>query len=468
MIFISKIDNEFISSYILKNADIGIRAIDKNGIIVYCNSTMENIIGISVDRILGRHILEIHEDLEGSSSTLINCVRTGKSINNKVKVQFNNKGEIVYLVTTNIPIIKDEEIIGAIEYIKTEKSFGDLFSYISKGENSIAEKKEVSNLNKSIGYVFDDFLTIEKDMLSLIDNIKHMSLYDYNVFIYGETGTGKEIIAQSIHNRSSRKNKAFIAQNCAAIPENLLESIFFGTEVGSFTGATEKSGLFEQANGGTLLLDELNSLPVFLQAKLLRVLQEGRVRRIGGKKDIEVDVRVIGTTNEKPDVLIKENRIREDLYYRLGPIYINIPPLRHRKADIDYLTKIFIKRESKAIKVREPQVSVVVKDFFRQYPWQGNVRELKNIVSYILLNTSCTDIITLEHLPHYMQDNMIDMEGLDIELNNLNYHQKIIEFEKIIIKNALKITKGNVSEASKMLEIKRQTLQYKIKKMKLE
>ncbi|NLW23189.1 MAG: sigma 54-interacting transcriptional regulator, partial [Tissierellia bacterium] len=289
------------------------------------------------------------------------------------------------------------------------------------------------------------------------------SLFDYNVLIYGETGTGKEIIAQSIHNSSRRKDKKFVAQNCAAIPENLLESSFFGTSAGSFTGATNRSGLFEQAEGGTLLLDELNSLPIFMQAKLLRVLQEGYVRRVGGKEDIPIDVRIIATTNEKPDILIKEKRLREDLYYRLGPIYVDIPPLRQRKADIDYLTRIFIKRESKLIKVREPKLSNEVKRFFRDYPWQGNVRELKNVVSYVLLNTLCVDTVELEHLPPYMHEKMLEAKNSNIELDNLSYNEKVSEFERNLIKTALDVAKGNVSEASRLLGIKRQTLQYKIK-----
>lgn len=467
MIFIKKLKMELIPSYILKNVDIGIRVIDENGIISYCNGMMEKIMNIKQEEMLGKHLFEINEYLDDSSSTLINCLRTGKTIHNKVKAHFGKRGEVVYLVTTNIPIIQEGEIVGAIEYLKTEDSYGDLFNYISKdSKGSLNIKGE--NSKNCTNYDFDDFLTIEKKMVTLIENVKQMSLYDYNVLICGETGTGKEIIAQSIHNRSTRRNNAFIAQNCAAIPENLLESIFFGTVTGSFTGATESSGLFEQANGGTLLLDELNSLPVFLQAKLLRVLQEGRVRRIGGRKDIDVDIRIICTTNEKPEVLIKENRLREDLYYRLGPIYVNIPPLRQRKSDIDYLSRIFIKRESKSINVREPQISQKVKDFFREYSWHGNVRELKNAVSYILLNTSCVNIVELEHLPNYMHYNILDIENFSDESDNLNYQQKINEFEKVLIKNALEITRGNVSEASKILGIKRQTLQYKIKKMNIQ
>nr|WP_315023989.1 sigma 54-interacting transcriptional regulator [uncultured Aminipila sp.] len=459
---------ELIPGYILDNADIGFRVVDENGIVVYCNDIIGKIMNIKREDMIGKHLFEIHEHLDEGSSTLITCLRTGRTIHNKVKPHFGKKGEIIYLVTTNIPIIQNEEIVGVIEYIKTEDSFGDLYNYISKDQQNSFNLKNTSSKNL-IGYDFDDFLTIETKMISLIENVKQMSLYGYNVLIYGETGTGKEIIAQSIHNRSQRKNNAFIAQNCAAIPENLLESIFFGTVAGSFTGASDSSGLFEQANGGTLFLDELNSLPFFLQAKLLRVLQEGFVRRIGGKKDIRVDVRIICTTNEAPEDLLKGNRLRQDLFYRLGPIYVNIPPLRQRKLDIDYLTKIFIKRESKYINVREPKISKEVKDFFRKYSWQGNVRELKNVISYILLNSSCADTVELEHLPNYMHNSLWDLENVSREFDdNLNYQQKIDEFEKVLIKNALIITRGNVSEASKILEIKRQTLQYKIKKMGIQ
>lgn len=456
---------ELIPGYILDNADIGFRVIDENGIIVYCNDIIEKIMDIKKEDMIGKHLFEVHEHLEESSSTLINCLKMGKSIHNKVKPYFGKKGEMIYLVTTNIPIIQNDQIVGVIEYIKTEDSFGDLYNYISKHQQNSLNSKNLKSKD-IISYDFDDFLTIETKMIAIIESVKQMSSYDYNVLIYGETGTGKEIIAQSIHNKSHRKNNAFIAQNCAAIPENLLESIFFGTVAGSFTGASDSSGLFEQANGGTLFLDELNSLPFFLQAKLLRVLQEGFVRRIGGKKDIKINVRIICTTNEPPEDLVKKNRLRQDLFYRLGPIYVNLPPLRQRKLDIDYLTKIFIKRESKYINVREPNISKEVKNFFRKYSWQGNVRELKNVISYILLNTACADTVELEHLPNYMYSNSWDFQNVSSELSeNLNYQQKIDEFEKVLIKNALDITRGNVSEASKILEIKRQTLQYKIKKM---
>ena len=459
-------NNESLRQFILDKADIGIRAIDENGIIIYCNDMMAKIMNVKLNDMVGRNILDFQESYDNNSSTIFNCLRYGKEIHNKVKINFNQNGKIQYIVSTNIPVKDNGIIVGVVEYIKTENTYNELLKFINS--NTLSESKE-SNIKRKTYYDFDDFLTIEKKIIELINYIKHVSLYNYNVLIFGETGTGKEIIAQSIHNRSNRRNKAFVAQNCAAIPENLLESIFFGTVTGCFTGATDSPGLFELSNGGTLLLDELNSLPIYLQSKLLRVLQEGRIRRIGGKKDISVDVRVISTTNEKTDILIKENRLREDLYYRLGPIYIDIPPLRNRKADIDYLTRIFIKRESKMIKVREPQLSIKVKDFFRDYSWRGNVRELKNVISGILLNTSCKNIVEIEHLPNYMfEKGKFDISDLKVDFENLSYQEKIFRFEKELIEDALLSTKGNVSEASKILGLKRQTLQYKIKIMNIQ
>lgn len=469
MITITIIDKSLIPFHILENIDIGIRVIDKSGIIIYCNHVMEVIMNFKFNEVIGKHVLDIHKDLDENSSTLLRCINTNKAINNKTKVQINNKGKTIYLVTSNIPIVSDGETIGAIEYIKTQDSYGDLFYFLEK--NFLHEKKipfENKNLNSNTNYSFDDFLTIERELITLINRVKDMSVYDHNVLIYGETGTGKEIIAQAIHNWSYRRNKPFVSQNCAAIPETLLETIFFGTEVGSFTGAVESRGLFEQANGGTLLLDELNSLPVFLQAKLLRVLQEGYVKRIGGKKDIKVDVKVICTTNEKTDVLIKKKRLREDLFYRLGPIYIEVPPLRQRKADIDYLTRIFLKRECKYMKIKEPDLSIEVKRIFRKYPWKGNVRELKNVVNFILLNSLGADRIECTNLPDYMVNEDWDLKEIDSKMGELNYNRKIIEFEKMVIKDALIKSEGNVSKAADLLGIKRPTLQYKIKKMKIE
>ncbi|SDK67213.1 sigma-54 interaction domain-containing protein [Natronincola ferrireducens] len=468
MIPIDKADSDFLYNNIIENIDIGIRVIDKDGKIVYCNEKAGEIFEIHPTKAVGKHLLDLHDELGEYTSTLLKCMRSRIRIKNKTKVHFKSNGESIYLVVTNIPIIEKGNIIGAIEYVKTKDSFGDLLDRISKTDTNSLGSKLIKVLPRNKYYGFEDFLTIEKDLIGLLEKAKKMAILDYNVLIYGETGTGKEILSQSIHLNSKRNHNKFVAQNCAAIPETLLESIFFGTEAGSFTGAITKPGLFEEANGGTLLLDELNSLPTYLQAKLLRVLEEKRIRRVGGKNDIDLNVRVICTTNEKPEQLIKEGRLREDLYYRLGPIYLNIPPLRERKSDIDYLTRVFMKRESKALKVLEPQVSVEVKKIFRDYHWPGNVRELKNVISLILMDAYGAKQVEIEHIPEAMSRQVLVNSEINFDLNETTYQDRINEFERRIIKKALEITNGNVTEASKLLGVKRQTLQYKIKKMSIE
>lgn len=454
---------------ILNNIDTGISAINEKGLFTYYNETMEKIEGLKKEKVIGRHVLEIYPDLDENSSTLLKCLRTGKTIRNKVKPYTDKNGEKTYLLITYVPIKDDDKIVGVIQYLKNIDILRKLANCLDE-ERDFHHEDDCNPRQRKAknGYTFDDFLTVEKELINMLNKIKSIALYDYNVLICGETGTGKEIIAQSIHNISGRSKKPFVAQNCAAVPENLLESIFFGTEKGSFTGAMDKPGLFEQANGGTLLLDELNSLPIYLQAKLLRVLQEGLVRRVGGAEERPVDVRVIATVNEKPEDLIREKRMRQDLFHRLGPIYISIPPLRERKADVDYLTRVFMKREVKLLKRKEPKLSKEVKKYFREYQWVGNVRELKNVVNYIILNSMNEDEIVTEHLPYYMKD--VQLNDYDYIFGNkdLDYQDRVIEFEKVIIKDALKTTHGNVSEASKILGIKRQTLQYKIKKWDIE
>ena len=187
------------------------------------------------------------------------------------------------------------------------------------------------------------------------------------MLIYGETGTGKELFAQSIHSDSPRRYMPFIAQNCAALPESILESILFGTTKGSFTGAEDKPGLFEQADGGTILLDEINNMHISLQTKLLRVLQEGVIRRLGGVSDIPVDVRIIATTNEKPSELLKKGKLRHDLYYRISVINVEIPPLRERINDIDELIDFFIKKYNKKFAKNITGIEEEVINIFKKY-----------------------------------------------------------------------------------------------------
>lgn len=278
------------------------------------------------------------------------------------------------------------------------------------------------------------------------------------------------MIAQSIHFDGERKEHTFLAQNCAALPEALLEGILFGTSRGGFTGAIDREGLFEQANGGTLLLDEINSMPYELQAKLLRVLQEGYVRRVGGKKDIPVDVRIIATTNEEPKKLVEEGNLRRDLFYRLNIIPITVPPLRERKDDILLLAEKFVEKYNRKYKREVWMISEEAKEKLLNYSYPGNVRELENIIMAALAMIENEHILTAEHI---MMEQEISqayggMEDVEHRVREMGLDKYLDSLEKKIILDVLHKNYFNVSRTAKELGIKRQTLQHKIKKYEIE
>lgn len=298
-------------------------------------------------------------------------------------------------------------------------------------------------------YCFDDILGSSKEINEVKNYAKRVSSSNSPIFIYGETGTGKEMMAQAIHN-ASRKDKPFIAQNCAAIPENLLESIFFGTSKGSYTGAIETIGLFETAQGGTLYLDELNSMELSFQGKLLRVIQEGELRRLGENRLRKIDVRIVSSVSEEPELLIKTNKLRKDLYYRLNVIRINMPSLEDRKEDIPFLVNGFIDKHNSKCGTKVKGVDKKALELIMKHRYEGNVRELGNIVEEVMISKG---------------SGVIKADELNIKDSNImSLKEKLEDVERKYIKEALLICDYNISKASNFLKIPRQTLQYKIKK----
>jgi len=300
-------------------------------------------------------------------------------------------------------------------------------------------------------YSFEDIIGNSKE----IKKVKELAMKVCNskspIFVYGDTGTGKELIVQAIHNSSRRKKKAFIAQNCAAIPENLLESIFFGVCKGGFTGAIESEGLFEAANGGTLYLDELNSMDIIFQGKFLRVIQEGEFRRIGETNTRKTDIRIIASVNEEPDFLVKSNKLRKDLYYRLNVIRINMPELNARKEDIPLLVEMFIEKHNERLGTSISGIDSYALELLMKKDYDGNIRELEHIIEGAL-NCKRHGIIETSDLQ------------LKSTIENLSLKERLENMEIKYIKEALIIHGNNVSKASKFLDIPRQTLQYKISK----
>ena len=317
----------------------------------------------------------------------------------------------------------------------------------------------------SARYNFDDIIGESKVIRDLKNLARRAAASSSPILVWGETGTGKELFVQAIHNAGPRRHSPFIAQNCAALPESLLESILFGTAKGGFPGAEDRAGLFEMAHGGTIFLDEISSMPTQLQAKLLRVLQEGVIRRLGDIQVRRVDVRVISSCSEDPVQAVDKKQLREDLFYRINVITLRIPPLREHREDIPLLAKHFI--EKYFGKEREVNISPEVMEMFQEYPWPGNVRELEHAIegAAILMDGN-----TLEpkHLPIQIRSHFLPRKGYLVNEGNLNLTEALENVEKEFIRKAMGKAQGNISQAAKILGIPRQTLQYKLRKMKQE
>lgn len=354
---------------ILNLSKDGILFTSKDGEINTYNSKVKDILDIKED-IYGKHIEEIFIDS-------LKVLLSEKEILDKVVI-FNKK----YINVNKKNIYNRDEKMGT--YYSLQE-----ITYIKKLEQNLTKKlREKGQIAK---YTFNDIKTTSPKMLECIDLAKKVSKSDLSILIRGESGTGKELIAQSIHNNSNRKNQPFIAVNCAAVPENLLESQLFGYDKGTFTGGLKdgKQGLFELANNGTIFLDEIGDMPLELQTKLLRVLQEKQIMPVGSHNVINIDVRIISATNKNLEQMIDNSQFREDLYYRLNTIPINIPPLRERKEDILIIMEDLINKKL----IITPEA----KKLIQNYKWKGNIRELQNVTSY--LNIMCDDIILEKDLP---------------------------------------------------------------------
>ncbi len=298
-------------------------------------------------------------------------------------------------------------------------------------------------------------------MQPVLEMIGRLSRYDTTVLILGESGTGKEVSARAIHQNSARAKKPFIAINCGAIPENLIESELFGHEKGSFTDATkDKVGLFEEADGGTVFLDEIGEMPLAMQVKLLRVLQEKQVLRVGGTVPKKIDVRVIAATLRDLEEDVKAGRFREDLLYRLNVVSLKLPPLRERQGDIEELSRFFIKKHNKRLGLNIRGIAPEALAVLNRYPWPGNVRELENCIEHAMVLSDSGEI-TLATIPNQIKK--ISKVKPIFSVKGLSIKENVRELEISLIEKALRKTHGNRTHAAKLLEISHRALLYKIK-----
>lgn len=463
---------------LLNSLDEGITAIDSNSHIIYLNNKAAKMENIDVNSAIGRHLLEVYPSLSYRTSTLLKVVNSGKPILDNLQTFKNYKGENITTINSTIPIKKNKKIIGAVEISRDITSMKRLSEEVVELKSELISRSTLKTFSiknvkahgiktndkaytkgneasKSRGFTFMDIIGQNDEMLRLKAFALKAASSSSPVLVYGETGTGKELFVQAIHYSSDRRNKPFIAQNCAALPSTLLEGILFGTVKGSFTGAEDRPGLFELADNGTLYLDELNSMPVDLQAKLLRVLQDGTIRRVGDIREKEVNVRIIASTNIEPSLCVKNGFIRNDLYYRLNVIGLRIPELRNRKSDIPIMLEYFISKYNSKLNKRIRGVSKSAMDRLLSYDWPGNVRELQHIV---------------ESAINLKESGYIDEDDLPESIKK-DHHSSLVdaieEVEKNIILETLKLWNNNISKTADYLKIPRQTLQYKLKKYEI-
>ena len=445
---------------------------DEQGRLYLLNDAAVNLDSIVTSDVLGKHVSEVYHLQDGSLLAVPQVIQDKRPKLNLRQYYTTCFGKNVDIVANISPIVQNGQTLGAYNVMEDWSTASELHKQIIDLQSKLLERSSTAKAKEKSAltakHQFSDIIYISPAMDKMVTRCRQIAQSDSSVMIYGETGTGKELLAQSIHNASRRANGPFIAINCAAIPDNLLEGLLFGTEKGAYTGAECRAGLFEQANGGTLLLDEINSMNIFLQSKLLRVLQDGMIRRVGGAAEIHVDVRVLSNINIPPYQAIEENKLRQDLFYRLGVVNISIPPLREHKEDIPLLSKNFILRFNKKLLKNVRNISSATLDLFHSYHWPGNVRELEHCIEHAMnILPNDLSLITPDYIPDHILNSAASAppyEKIKIQENTGSLIRTTQNIELQMLRRALLENNGNISKTARSLGISRQNLQYRIKR----
>lgn len=394
---------------------------------------------------------------------------SGVDVLKQIKLNYPDTAVIIITASDSTKIAVDCMKSGAIDYIAKPFDLDELKICVKRVLDEQKLKRENIELKEAVNkrYVFENIIGNSPQIRKVCEAVYQAIQIDSTVIITGETGTGKELVSRTIHYNSKRKNGPFKAINCGGIPKDLLESELFGYEKGAFTGAVQtKPGLMELADGGTLLLDEISELKLDLQVKLLRVLEEKKLTRVGGTKEIKIDIRIISATNRNLQDLIKKGEFREDLFYRINVFPINLPLLRERKEDIPLLVNFFLKEFED--KFGKQTISTDAISALKKYDWHGNVRELKNVIERILISSQNKDhySITIEDIPKEL--NVPVSSDLSQDINGASLEEAVSNLERNLISNALKQAKGNITQAAQMLKTSYRILKYKIDKLGLQ
>jgi len=452
--------DEFFLANVLESIHDAVLVVNAEGTIVYINPAYERELNTKFHRVVGKKLLKFATD-----SMIMKVLNTGQAI---IEQPHRIAAVGIDIVVSSTPIFKKDVLIGAVSIFKNVTEIKRMSEELAKMEHLADYLREQLDIKTVEG--FKNIIGSNKGFRDMISRAIKASLSEVTVLILGETGTGKDLIAKAIHDSSKRKKGPFIEINCAAIPENLLESELFGFEDGAFTGARRggKPGKFELAEGGTLFLDEIGDMSIVLQAKLLLFLQEKRFERVGGTKRIRSDVRIIAATNQDLEVRMKENQFRADLFYRLNVFSINITPLRKRSDDIPLLSTHFLKkfaeREGKSV-----QFSSLTLQAMMHYHWPGNVRELQNVIESAVV--SCDkQYIEREDLPGYLMPFVLPskhaVDSQTEDMMNLDEQVSLLERDRIV--KALEKVKNNRSKAIKILGISRSSFYQKLSRYNIK
>lgn len=474
----------------------GLIIVDRTGTIIHYNRAMAAIDELDPADVLGRRTVDVYE-LSETDSVIMQCLNSRQPIVDRPLLYRTRRGKVANTIHTVFPLFKKKRLQGAICLVRE-------YNVLEATISSISIPRSKPGSPNQTGFDFDSLVGSNIEFLRAVNTAKMAAKTPSPVMLYGETGTGKELFAQAIHNHSRRKSGRYTAVNCAAIPENLLEGLLFGTTSGAFTGARNKLGLFERASGGTIFLDELNSMATGLQAKILRVIQERKIRRLGSIQETPIDVKIISSVNQEPHVAIAANSLRPDLFYRLGVVFIPIPPLRDRKEDIALLAGHFLVKHSRALNRDVTDISQEVQDLFTDYDWPGNVRELEHVIEGAINVVVSSRTLERRHLQSHLtawrrlrgQANGVQpppaglpsdgkaARGRKMGTSSLRpwpapldqsatdspkgLLETQADHEKAVVADALAACRGNITRAAESIGISRQLFNYKMKKYRMD
>jgi arginine utilization regulatory protein len=449
---------------IIDSISDGVIASDHENRVIIYNKALAEIENHEQNEVLGKYLSSIYSEHSPESSMHIAVAKSKKKVPDIIIEYTTENGSAVQLMGSTMPVIKDGQLLAVFSVARNLNKTRQLLGKITNLHEQLFSTTGATRSNGTM-FTLNDIAGSSTAIKQTTSQARKAALTPFPVLLSGETGTGKELLAQGIHNAGPAGDKPFVAINCAAIPETLLESTLFGTVKGSFTGAQDLKGLFEQAEGGALYLDEINSMPVNLQVKLLRVLQEKKIRRIGADRVTAINCRIISSTNLDPWECVQNGLLREDLLYRLMAILIQVPPLRERKEDIPGLAKIFAQKYAGLYGINTVNISDSFFGPLSNYTWPGNVRELEHVVQGAITYLDNESILEAKHIPVYLLNRVGTKPEAPTVEGNLNLNDILGRTEKKIIETSLEQNSWNISRAAKAIGIGRQNMQYRIKKL---